>query len=227
MSKVIKAALIAAIVFTAGAITVGFAAGSMTALTFGAGLGLTATGMAVFTFVTTLVGGLIGGMGSKGGAAGGDNFGAKFAARGAITPRQIVYGQCRVGGTYVHMSTSGTDNSIFHGVIVLAGHEIQSLEKIKINDTELTTATNTINSETVFRVSNRKFINTDNDKLFSGGHLLDLSLKMDRKLRRINLWSPKYQVSGKIILVKVCFCIYTWLLMPKRLVVVYHKYLLK
>ena len=172
MSKVIKAALVAAaIVFTAGAATVGFGA-TLTQLTFVATGTLTATGMAVFTFITTLVGGLVGGMGSKGGAAGGDNFGAKFAARGAITPRQIVYGQCRVGGTYVHMSTSGTDNSIFHGVIVLAGHEIQSLEKIKINDTTLTTSTTTINSETVFKVTNSKFRNTDNDNAFDNSGTL-------------------------------------------------------
>ena len=91
MSKVLKAAAVAAaIVFTAGAITVGFAAGSMTALTFGAGLGLTATGMAVFTFVTTLVGGLIGGMGSRGGPAGAGNFGTKFAGRAPVEARQII-----------------------------------------------------------------------------------------------------------------------------------------
>ena len=174
MSKVIKAAAVAAaIVFTAGAITVGFAAGSMTALTFGTGLGLTATGMAVFTFVTTLVGGLIGGMGSTGGSAGSGNFGTKFAARSGIEPRQIIYGQCRVGGTYVHMSTSGVDNNLFHGVIVLAGHEIQSLEKVKINETQLTTSTSTINGETVYRVLNSKYRNTDNDnKLDSNGTLI-------------------------------------------------------
>ena len=138
MSKVIKAAVVAAaIVFTAGMATVGLASGGLTALTF-AGGALTASGMAVFTFVTTLVGGLIGGMGSKGVGAGSDNFGAKFAARSGLQARQIVYGECRVGGTYVHMSTSGTDNNTFHGVIVLAGHEITSLEKVLINDVELT-----------------------------------------------------------------------------------------
>ena len=174
MSKVVKAALVAAaIVFTAGAITVGFAAGSMTALTFGTGLGLTATGMAVFTFVTTLVGGLIGGMGSRGGPAGSGNFGTKFAGRAPVEPRQIIYGQCRVGGTYVHMSTSGTDNNLFHGIVVLAGHEIESLVNVKINDTTLTTSTTTLNGETVYKVTNSKFRNTDNDnKLDSSGTLI-------------------------------------------------------
>ena len=117
MAKVLKAAVVAAvIVFTAGAAT-GVAIGGFGTLTIGGAL--TATGMAVFTFTTTLLGGLIGGMGSKGGPAGSGNFGTKFAGRASIEPRQIVYGQARVGGTYVHMSTSGTDNNLFHGVVVL------------------------------------------------------------------------------------------------------------
>ena len=173
MSKVLKAAAVAAaIVFTAGAITVGFGA-NLTALTFATTGTLTATGMAVFTFVTTLVGGLIGGMGSRGGPAGAGNFGTKFAGRAPVEPRQIIYGQCRVGGTYIHMSTSGTDNNLFHGVIVLAGHEIESLVNVKINDTTLTTSTTTLNGETVYKVTNTKFKNTDNDnKLDSAGTLI-------------------------------------------------------
>ena len=162
MADVLKAAVVAAaIVFTGGLATVGLGA-SLTTLTFASGM-LTATGMAVFTFVTTLVGGLVNGMGSKGGSAGAGNYGSKFAARGSIEARKIVYGQCRIGGTYVHMSTSGTDNNIFHAVIALTGHPITSLEKIKINDTTLTTSTTTINSETVFKVTNSKFLNSDND----------------------------------------------------------------
>ena len=171
MSKVIKAALIAAaIVFTAGA-AAGVTIGGFGMLTTAAGA-LTATGMAVLTFTTQLLGGLIGGMGSKGGNAGGGNFGSKFAARAAIAPRQIIYGQCRVGGTYVHMSTSGTDNHRFHGVIVLSGHEIEELVSVKLNDTVLTTSTTTENSTTVFKVTNTKFRNSDNDNAFDNSGTL-------------------------------------------------------
>ena len=177
MSKVIKAAVVAAaIVFTAGAITMGAGMiGSFSTLTIGGAL--TATGMAVFTFTTTLLGGLIGGMGSKGIGAGSDNFGAKFAARGGLQARQIVYGECRVGGTYVHMSTSGTDNNTFHGVIVLAGHEITSLEKVLINDVELTTTTSTINGETVHTVTNSAYTNTDNDNALANGRLMQFTFE--------------------------------------------------
>ena len=171
MADVIKAAVVAAaIVFTGGLATVGLGA-SLTTLTFASGM-LTATGMAVFTFVTTLVGGLVNGMGSKGGSAGAGNYGSKFAARGSIEARKIVYGQCRIGGTYVHMSTSGTDNNLFHAVIALTGHPITSLEKIKINDTTLTTSTTTINSETVYKVTNSKFLNSDNDNAFDNSGTL-------------------------------------------------------
>ena len=49
------------------------------------------------------------------------NFANKFAARAATAPRQIVYGECRVGGTIAHMETAGTDNHMLHMIVVLAG----------------------------------------------------------------------------------------------------------
>jgi Zn-dependent protease with chaperone function len=79
--------------------------------------------LAIMSFIGTLAGGLL----SKGVEASRDNFGAKVSTRNGTAPRQIVYGQCRVGGTITHMETSGTDNSILSMVVVLAGHEIESL----------------------------------------------------------------------------------------------------
>ena len=78
-------------------------------------------------------------MTSKGINASSANFGNKFSARGGLVARQIVYGQCRVGGTQVHIETTGTDNYLLHMVIVLAGHEIESLEKLRLNDINTTT----------------------------------------------------------------------------------------
>ena len=40
---------------------------------------------------------------SKGVDSSSGNFGTKFANRSAVAARQIVYGECRVGGTIVHM----------------------------------------------------------------------------------------------------------------------------
>ena len=106
--------------------------------------GMTAGMMAAMTFGTTLLTSVIGGMTSKGLNATAGNFGSKFAARGATAHRQLIYGKCRVGGTFVHMETTGVDNYMLHAVVVLAGHEIESLEGVRLNDVDLTTSSSTI-----------------------------------------------------------------------------------
>ena len=60
----------------------------------------------VATFVTSL----IGSMTSKGVDTSRGNFGTKFSTRSSTAPRQIIYGQARVGGTISHINTSGTDS---------------------------------------------------------------------------------------------------------------------
>lgn len=50
----------------------------------------------------------------------------------------VVYGETRVGGTIVHIETTGTKNETLYQAIVMAGHEIQSVEKIYVNDEEFT-----------------------------------------------------------------------------------------
>ena len=138
MAKQIKQAVVAALVVFVVAVTAGAAVGSLSVFAMG-----TTTTMAVMTFGTTLLGGVIGKMTSKGIDASSGNFGTKFATREAIAPRQIIYGQCRVGGTIVHMELRNTDNYLLHMVITMAGHEIEELTKIRINDNDLTTTTST------------------------------------------------------------------------------------
>jgi hypothetical protein len=75
----------------------------------------------------------------KGINASAGNFGSKFAARAPLDPRQIVYGKCRIGGTIIHMETSGTDNYLLHMVVALAGHEIEELTNLRLNDINCTT----------------------------------------------------------------------------------------
>lgn len=50
----------------------------------------------------------------------------------------IVYGETRIGGTIVHVESTGTSNSTLFQSIVMAGHEIQSVEKVYVNDEEFT-----------------------------------------------------------------------------------------
>jgi len=125
-------------------------------------------------FASTLVGGLM----SKSIQATQGNFGSKFANRAATAPRQIVYGECRVGGTIAHMETAGTDNHMLHMIVVLAGHEIQSVEKVRLNDVDLTSTTSTINSKEVHTVTNSDFTNTDNPNAFPSGRLIRFSVNL-------------------------------------------------
>lgn len=177
MPKVIKAAVIAAaavfitiaIVASGGTLAPLFTSG---ALAFGTGALAVAAQYAIVTFVGSVVAGGIGMLTSRGISATSQNFGTKIAGRGAQVPRQIVYGECRVGGTIVKMHTSGTKNNKLHLAIVLAGHEIESLIGVYLNDTLLTTTSSTISGETVFRVSNSKYKNSDNENAITSGGVL-------------------------------------------------------
>ena len=108
MAKAIKAAVVAALVVFVVATTGGVGATAFSAF------GLTgATAMAAVTFATTLISSGLSMLTSKGIEANNKNFGTKVTTRNATAARQIVYGECIVGGTIVHMQTSGTDNHLF------------------------------------------------------------------------------------------------------------------
>jgi len=170
VAKAIKAAIVTAfVVITAGAIV--FATG-LTSLTMA-----TVYSSALFSGATTLVASVIGKMTSKGIDASQANFGSKFATRAPLAPRQIIYGECRVGGTMVHIETSGTDNYLLHMVVAIAGHEIESLENLRLNDVNTTTTTSTISGSTVYTVTNAEFTNTENDNNFGSGRLVRYSFE--------------------------------------------------
>jgi hypothetical protein len=50
----------------------------------------------------------------------------------------VVYGERKVGGTRVFVETSGTDNEYLYVALVLCEGEIESVEKIFIDDKEVT-----------------------------------------------------------------------------------------
>ena len=171
MAKQIKAALIAAFVVFVVATTGGFGASFAAFGTTGA------AALAAVSFATNLLMGVIAKMTSKGINATGGNFGSKFATRAPLAPRQIVYGQCRVGGTMVHIETTGTDNYLLHMVVAIAGHEIESLETLRINDINTTTTSSTISGSTVYTVTNADFANTENDNNLGSGALVRYSFQ--------------------------------------------------
>ena len=54
--------------------------------------------------------------------------------RSPISARNVVYGRCRVSGTVVYLSTTGSKNEWLHIVVAIAGHEIEEIEEVYFND---------------------------------------------------------------------------------------------
>ena len=54
--------------------------------------------------------------------------------RSPVSARQIIYGETRVSGTMVYISTTGTKNEYLHLVIALAGHEVEEIGEVYFND---------------------------------------------------------------------------------------------
>jgi len=178
MAKALKAALVAAaiagiVVLTGGAALAGSA--FMTGFGFAGLAGVEAfiAFSAVAAFATT---GLSMMLAPDPPQVAQTNFGTKTSQRNANAPRQVVYGKTRIGGTVTQMESTGADNNKLSMFIVLAGHEIESLEQVIINDTSITissgTASSTISGETVFEIANPAFTNTGNANAFTSGRLI-------------------------------------------------------
>ena len=105
------------------------------------------------------------------------NFGTKTTTRSPTAPRQIIYGVTRVGGTILHMQTTGTDNHLLHMVVAVAGHQITGINSVRIGETDVTTSTSTINGETVYTVTNSRYTNTENDNNFGSGRLIRYTIE--------------------------------------------------
>jgi len=52
----------------------------------------------------------------------------------AAAPQEIVYGKIRKGGIITYREATGDDNDFLHQIITLAGHEVNSIGDIYIND---------------------------------------------------------------------------------------------
>jgi hypothetical protein len=55
-----------------------------------------------------------------------------------IAPHDFVYGEIRKGGTVTYYETTGENNKFLHQIIVLAGHEVDAIGDIYINDEVVT-----------------------------------------------------------------------------------------
>jgi len=62
------------------------------------------------------------------------NRGYDTTAIGTALDHQIIYGRMRVSGARIYDEATGTNNKFLHRVIAVAGHEVESFDRIYIND---------------------------------------------------------------------------------------------
>ena len=167
MGKIVKGAIIAAVV-TFAVVYTGGTILSMSAFASGA---MAAAQVAAMSFLGTMAMGGIAALTSKGIDASRDNFGSKVSGRSASQARQIIYGECRVGGTITQMQTTGTDNTKLCMFIVLSGHVINKLLRVRFNDTLLTAGT-IASGTTVHVATNSAYTSGDNDNAFANDRLI-------------------------------------------------------
>jgi len=182
VSRAVKAAVFAAVV--AGIVVAAgptlFASGGAFAGFLGfAGTTTAAAGFVAFSAVSAFVTSGLQEMLAEDLPSGlGGNLGTKVSVKDANAPRQLIYGECRVSGVFTQFQTTGVtqSNSILNTFIVLSGHEIESLEKVFINDKTIVLGTDTssatVSGETVHTVTSATFTNTDNTENLGSGALI-------------------------------------------------------
>ena len=125
---VVVAAAVAAAVYTGGA-----SLGLLSASTLAAGMGSYVAMAALMAGATAVVSSLL--------AETPKDFdlsqqlrGQLISVRSPASDAFIVYGETRVGGTIVHVETTGSKNETLYQSIVMAGHEIDSVQQVYVND---------------------------------------------------------------------------------------------
>ena len=100
--------------------------------------------------------------------------GLLFNAREAAAPQEIVYGKVRKGGFVTYAETTGSSNKFLHQIIVLAGHEVNSIGQIYLNDEEITlgadhyaTGSRWADAGGQKKVYIRKFTGADNQNVYT------------------------------------------------------------
>jgi len=73
---------------------------------------------------------------------------------GSAQPTAVIYGKVRVGGVIFYQETTN-DNKYLHSLIALAGHEVNEIQKVYLNDEELTltASSNDSNGLPIYEVS--------------------------------------------------------------------------
>lgn len=129
---VVVAAAVAAAVYTGGA-----SLGLLSASTIAAGMGSYVAMAALMAGATAVVSQLLAET-PKDFDLGSQLRGQLVSIRSPAADAFVVYGETRIGGALVHVETAGAKNETLYQAIVMAGHEINSVEKVYVNDEEFT-----------------------------------------------------------------------------------------
>lgn len=121
-------------------------AGSLVSSAVGSALGATAFGSLIGSLGVKIISGVIGAVVSSG-------IGMAFSKkpkrpepfqrqaqdrlqniRSSVSPHAVIYGQARVAGPQIFATSSGSDNRYLHLIIPLAGHEVEEIGDVWLND---------------------------------------------------------------------------------------------
>lgn len=87
--------------------------------------------------------------------------------RNPVSPREIVYGRARKGGTIVYIESTDSNDRMLHMVIVLAAHRVKSLGAVYFDGEMAFNASGTVQSRWNNRAWLDKRLGTDNQTAFS------------------------------------------------------------
>lgn len=94
--------------------------------------------------------------------------------RTATAPQEIVYGTIRKGGVVTYIESTGATNKFLHQIIVLAGHEVNAIGNVYINDVTVTIGADYFVSDARWKDDSnnpkiyvRKFLGADNQNVYS------------------------------------------------------------
>jgi hypothetical protein len=91
------------------------------------------------------------------------NEGRTIMVREPASPREIVYGEVRKSGSIVFAHVTGTKNEFLHLIVAVAGHEVQAIGDIYLNDevVSLDGSGNATSAPYVGLVRIKKYLGTD------------------------------------------------------------------
>ena len=117
-------------------VSIGVALGASSTTLFGGAMvfGISTAGVVGYLVTTAVTSWALSALTPKPDFGAATSSGILVNAKDAAAPQDFVYGEIRKGGVVTYYESSGTNNKYLHQIIVLAGHEVNSIGDIYIND---------------------------------------------------------------------------------------------